>query len=149
MIKLVDLIKENTRGRNRLKSISFVTSLVPLLIAAAQNKYDSWDQNDDGEDVELGGGGICQDIAEAIGSVLINKGVECVTVYATMGDQHVYCVAKLKEGVYEVDISPYRYERGGGYTWKKIPNVSFSEKDLIINRLDSNPNSFNQYTDKY
>lgn len=149
MIKLVDLIKENTRGRNRLKSISFVTSLVPLLIAAAQNEYDSWDQNEDGEDPELGFGGICQNIAEAICSVLNDKGVECATVSATMGEQHVYCVAKLKEGVYEVDIYPYRYERGGGYTWRKIPNVSFSVNDLMIHRLHADPNSFNQYTDDY
>ena len=149
MIKLVDLIKENTRGRNRLKSISFVTSLVPLLIAAAQNKYDSWDQNDDGEDVELGGGGICQDIADAICSVLIDKGVECATVSATIGEQHVYCVAKLKEGVYEVDISPYTYESGGGYRWRKISNVSFSENDLMIHRLHADPNSFNQFTNEY
>lgn len=117
------------------------------LIKAAQKEYDEWEQNEEGYCDYLGYGGICQDIAEAMANVLSENGIECSTVSQQIGEQHVYVIAKTEDGVYEVDISPYTYESGGGYCWKKIPNVVFDQSDIIINRLSPDPEDFEQYVD--
>lgn len=117
------------------------------LIQAAQKVYDEWEQNEEGYCDYLGYGGICQDIAEAMANVLSENGIECSTVSQQIGEQHVYVIAKIEDGVYEVDISPYTYESGGGYCWKKIPNVVFDQSDIIIKRLSPDPEDFEQYLD--
>jgi len=33
-----------------------------------------------------------------------------------------------------VDIPPYTYETGGGYNWKKIPDVTFDASDIVFYR---------------
>lgn len=114
---------------------------------AAQKVYDDWEQNEEGYCDELGYGGICQDIADAICNVLINNNIECTPVPEEIGEQHVYTVAKLDDGIYVVDISPYTYETGGGYCWKKIPDVIFDENDIIINKLSADPEDFQNYID--
>ena len=43
---------------------SELNHLRPELASAAQSVYDEWEQDEDGNDEMLGGGGICQDIAE-------------------------------------------------------------------------------------
>lgn len=130
-------------------------NLKQSLAEAAQKAYDEWEQDEKGFDEMLGTGGICQDIAEYMTNVLSGYGIECSTVSQQSGEQHVYVVAKIEEdsdileqeGVYIFDISPYTYETGGGYNWKKIPDVKFDESDIIINRLDFDPNSFETYLD--
>lgn len=117
------------------------------LVKAAQKVYDEWEQNEEGYCDYLGYGGICQDIAEAMAEVLLNNNIECSTVSQQVGEQHVYVIAKIEDGVYEVDISPYTYESGGGYCWKKIPDVVFDESDIIIKRLSPDPEDFEQYVD--
>lgn len=114
---------------------------------AAQKVYDEWEQDEDGHCDWLGYGGICQDIAEAICDVLLEHDYECSSVSATIGEQHVYTIVKTDDGVYEVDISPYTYETGGGYCWKKIPNVIFDENDIIISRLSSDPEEYEMFID--
>jgi len=121
-------------------------SLSPELATAAQKVYDDWDQSDPEND-DLGGGGICQDIAEVMASKLNEFGIEAQTVSAQIGEQHVWVVAKLADGVYNVDIYPSAYERGGGYSWTKIPGVKFGAEYISISRLDPDPNSFSQYTE--
>jgi hypothetical protein len=113
-----------------------IKQLVPKLIEAAQKVYDEWEQNEEGEDPELGYGGICQDIADEMAGVLNENGVEAGTVSATAGDQHVWVIAKLADGVYDIDIPPYLYESGSGYTWKKRPNVKFTKEMLAIGPND-------------
>ena len=95
-----------------LKTVKQLNALVPELIRVSQAVYDSWAQDDDGMDVELGAGGICQDIASEICGVLSSNGFDCTTFSQPIGDQHVYTVVKLKDGVYEVDIPPGVYETG-------------------------------------
>ena len=48
--------------------------LKPLFVQAAQKEYDDWAQDEDGMDEVLGTGGICQDIAEKIASILSQHG---------------------------------------------------------------------------
>ena len=132
-----------------LKTLAELETLLPKIVEVSQTVYDSWAQNEDGMDEELGCGGICQDIAGAICGLLSESGFECTTVSQEIGEQHVYTIVKLEDGVYEVDIPPYVYESGGGYNWRKIPNVSFNSNHVIINRIDGDPDSFDNYTGDY
>jgi len=36
---------------------------------------------------------------------------------------------KSKE-VYRIGLSPYEYEEGGGYTWKKLPDVKLNPDSI-------------------
>ena len=117
-------------------------TVVPRIVAAAQKEYDDWDEaNVD----EYAGGGICHFIAEKIVEELDAAGIEAESVSSNF-EQHVYAVAKLKDGVYIVDLPYQAYERGGGFSWTKIPGVTFSADDVIVHRIDSDPKQFNQYT---
>ena len=108
------------------------------LAAAAQEAYDQWSQDENGEDPTLGGGGICQDIAEAMAGVISSAGIDCNTLEAQVGDQHVWAMAWDENEGLHVDISPYKYERGSGYSWKKVPGVVFSGDDIEIYPADTN-----------
>ncbi len=105
-----------------LKSISDIERLTPVFAEKAQKIYDEWDE----EDIDTyAGGGICHLIADEMTEVMWNNGIENQT-YSSDSEQHVYCIALVKEGVYAVDIHYSLYERGGGYSWKKLPEVEFS-----------------------
>lgn len=120
-------------------------ALAPNLVAAAQAQYDAWDE----EDVDTyAGGGICHLIAERFCSVLDEAGIVCTTMSSTV-EQHVYVVAQLPEGVYEVDLPWRHYEVGGGFSWKKLPGVQFGPEHLRFFRLDRNPENFEMYCEEY
>lgn len=125
-----------------------IRALSAELANAAQRVYDGWDQDEDGEDPMLGSGGICQDVAAAMCDVLTDAGVECQTVSQVSGEQHVYVVARTDSGVYVVDIPPGVYEEGGGYNWRKIPDVEFAPSDVVIRRLSPDPDDYHQYLDE-
>ena len=140
------IIKESIREYlNETSKTNILLSLKPKLALAAQKVYDSWEQNEEGYCDWLGEGGICQDVADAMADVLTYNNIECTTVSQTVGEQHVYVIAKTEDGIYDVDIPPHVYETGGGYCWKKIQDVKFSEKDVVIKRLSSDPNDFEDY----
>lgn len=120
-------------------------SLKSKLAHSAQKVYDEWEQDENGYCDILGEGGICQDIADAMADVLSNNGIECSTVSQSSGEQHVYVVARTEDGVYKVDIPPYLYETGGGYNWKKIPDVEFDERYIVIDGLTSDPDEYYDY----
>lgn len=115
------------------------------LAAAAQAVYDEWSQDAEGNDEEYGGGGICHDIADAMVGVLDRHGVESQSVSQSIGEVHIYVIAKVREGVYSVDIPPSTYERGSAYTWTKIEGVKFNANDIDIGRVDPDPNKFDDY----
>ena len=140
MIKLKSLLLQE----NSLKRINDIKLLIPKLVIKAQEKYDEWSQDDDGMDDMLGSGGICQEIADGFSDVFNSNGIDATTVSAEIGEQHVWTIIKLDDGVYEVDIPPSVYETGGGYSWKKRPNVRFDSSDIIINRLSADPNKFDE-----
>lgn len=108
-------------------------ALRPQMAAAAQQVYDNWDQSDEYD--EYNGGGICQDIAEAIADVIHQQfpgEVDAGTVSAACGEQHVWCILAVGDEGYEIDIPYSMYERGGGYTWEKIQGVQFKPNDIVI-----------------
>lgn len=129
----------------QLISSKDVARLRPQIAAVAQQVYDAWEQDEEGMDEELGEGGICQDIADAVCGLLDENGIECGAVSNSVGDQHVWAIAKLSDGVFIVDINPSVYEVGGGYSWRKRNDVVFDASDVIIESIDSNPDSFEQY----
>lgn len=107
-------------------------------VIGAQKSYDEWQQDDEGYDEMLGHGGICQEIADEICDVCNRNDIDCITQDAQVGEQHVWAVAydDNKKEAFEIDISPYVYESGSGYNWKKIPNVKFDVNDIHISEVD-------------
>jgi hypothetical protein len=136
----------NYLSANRLYSKADILRLRPELAKAAQKIYDEWD---DDKSEELSGGGICHEIADEIAITLNQHGIESGTVSASVGDQHVYAIAKVKEGVFEVDISPNVYERGSGYSWKKVPDVTFDANDISVSMIHNDPNKFEECINEY
>jgi hypothetical protein len=128
-----------------LPASSEIKKLRPQLAAVGQAVYDEWEQ---GEDDELNGGGICHLIAEKMSYIIGDAGVPVWTV-SSSHEQHVYCVAQCSDGVFEVDIPWSLYERGGGFTWYKLPNIRFDEHYVVVSRLDGNPGRIGQYVDDY
>jgi hypothetical protein len=131
----------------RLNSIKEVESIKKELAASGQAVYDDWIQDENGNHVELGSGGICHLIADAMIDVLYNHGINRVQTVSSTHEQHVYLVGQFREGIYMIDIHWSNYETGGGFTWKKIPDVIFDENYITIYKLDSNPRNIKPYTD--
>ena len=111
-------------------------NLRPQMAAAAQQVYDAWEQ---GENDEYNGGGICQDIAEAISDVIYSQfpgEFDAGTVNAQCGEQHVWVMMAVRNEGFEIDVPYSLYERGGGYTWEKIQGVKFDPSDIMIAPID-------------
>ena len=152
MIKLKDILKEIEDEAefdiSSLNSVSEITDVVKdEMVKVAQERYDAWKQNHNGQNDELGSGGICHLIADDLIGVLYRHKIENVQSVCSNYEQHVYVVGQFKEGIYEIDIPYDVYETGGGYTWKKIPDVQFSRNDIVISRLSSDPSEYNNYVD--
>ena len=129
-----------------LISIKEIEKLIPKFVQKAQEVYDSWQQNDEGYDEELGVGGICHIIAENFVDILNeNFNLPATTVHQEIGENHVYVIFAAEEGVFSLDIHPYVYESGGGYNWRKIPNVKFDSNHVEIHKIEGNPNAWANY----
>lgn len=102
-----------------------LVTLAPEFAQVAQREYDSWQQDADGMDDELGTGGICDKIAEAIGEILAENGFDVVPG-GQEGDDHSFYIALSEGRAFSVDIPYWIYETGGGYVWKKKKGVVFS-----------------------
>ena len=107
-------------------------SLRGAMAAAAQEVYDGW--AGDGDDPTYGGGGICDAIANEIGNVLAGAGINQVDG-GQDGDDHAFLIAYDDSSAYVVDIHPSVYERGSGYSWTKIPGVTFDGGDITIHKI--------------
>lgn len=129
-------------------SVNTLNPLLPRLAAAAQGVYDAWAQDDEGFDDEYGGGGICHDIAEAMCQVLGSANIDSFSYHSTVGENHVWVIAKFREGVYSIDIPPSEYETGGGYTWKKIQGVRFTPQSIYVSQVSADPAEFDQYSEQ-
>lgn len=113
------------------------------LAKIAQKVYDNWDEED--RDT-YAGGGICHLIADAISDYLNWHGIETQTVSSNF-EQHVYCVSKVQDGIFTVDIHWSTYEKGGGFNWTKIPNITFGPSDIAFYRLSPDWRDWGQYTE--
>ncbi len=108
------------------------------MAAAAQKVYDDWAQDEEGNDFEYGCGGICDNIAEAIGDVASSKtGANATTQNSEgMGENHTWAIVWDDDEAYEVDIAPGNYETGGGYAWKKRLGVEFTAGIVGMGLID-------------
>lgn len=105
--------------------------LRPEIAKAAQAVYDQWETDDEELDPVVGGGGICDEIAQAIGEVLLLHDID-YTDGGHDGDDHAYLIAYDNESAYVVDIAPQNYESGGGMVWTKIPNITFTPEMVEV-----------------
>lgn len=127
-----------TAQQNNL--LSQIIAIKPQLAAAAQQVYSEWEQDEEGFDEMLGTGGICQDIAEAMVDVIYQNIPDAevrIVDNNGVGEQHVWLVAYRNYGNDQfegcsVDIHPSVYETGGGYSWRKIPDVVFDVNDVSV-----------------
>lgn len=112
-------------------------ALRPQMAAAAQKIYDEWEQGEDD-----GGGGICDEIEHEISGIIASNVESEVIQGGQDGDDHAWTIAYLGKEVYGIDIAPMLYERGGGYSWTKVPGVTFDADDVEIFPLDLDPSEF-------
>jgi hypothetical protein len=132
----------------------FLTKLQALtseFVEAAQRIYDDWDENPD----VYAGGGICHLIADAFVEIIYKHYPNYTASTFTRDDiQHVETIVYNmdSDSLYDedlddetdietvmIDLSPYIYEQGGGFSWTKIPEVEFDNTDITFYRT---------YTDK-
>lgn len=120
-------------------------------VKAAQAVYNQWQQDETGYcDIQGHSGGICHTIADGIVEILYDAGYEYVTTFnSQIGENHVWTMVATADGVYEVDIPPSAYETGGGYTWKKIPDVTFEPSDIVISRISPDPSDIKNYLEDF
>jgi hypothetical protein len=127
-----DTLLENYYGRPRETELyRKLFELRPYFAQVAQQVYDSWQPDPVEGDPEIGAGGICDQISEAINEVLAAADID-TTSGGQDGDDHAYIIAYDDNEAYAVDIPFSLYETGGGYNWTKIENVSFTEDDIQI-----------------
>lgn len=136
-------------GRSKVSSQN-ISAWKPAMCQFAQQVYDEWDQSDEENgDWQVGFGGICDLIAEKICDVLGTAGVDCVSHnWGDSGENHTSVIANLADGVFEVDIPFHVYETGGGYSWKKIPDVVFDPRDVVISQIER-PLSDEEFVQRY
>lgn len=121
-------------------------SLTSQYVAAAQQIYDEWDENPD----EYFNGGICHLIADAFVEIISNNFPYYTATTITRDDiQHVETIVykidpdSLYDEVIDdetdietvmIDLNPYIYENGGGFSWTKIFDVEFDNNDITFYR---------------
>jgi len=130
------MIPTPTVEYGRIPSSRDVMAMTEELAAAARKVHSEWEQDIEGFDEELGMGGICQDVADAMIGVLCSAGVEnAIPFHGTVGENHVWVVALLSDGVYSIDIPPHVYETGSGYVWRKRHDAVIGAGDVTIDRI--------------
>ena len=138
VLKGYNVIFEN-EDSSLLKQLN---SLKPKFAKAAQHIYDAWDATSDPDygDWQVGFGGICHLIADKMADALSENPNMWATSNSTeyAGSPHVNIIVFNNDNTegYIVDIDPFRYETGGGYNWKKIPDVEFDAEDVFITDID-------------
>lgn len=116
-------------------TIAKLLELAPDLAAAAQSVVDEWEQDENGLDPELGSGGCCGLMADAMGAVLAAAGAESFRIGTDFDGGHEFLVALCEEGVAEVDVPARVYEIGSGYVWRKRQGVTITPEDVVIARV--------------
>ena len=139
-MKAKEFVIENGSAYS-LPSVQRAQALMPRFLKAAQADYDVWDETNTDQ---YAGGGICHIIADSICGVLTEYGIDCTPVSCNY-EQHVYVAAKFAEGVYTIDIPYWIYEAGGGFSWRKLPDVVFEPRDVVFHKVTSDPEEFDNY----
>ena len=126
--------------------LSNLKSLTSEFVESAQKIYDDWDEHPD----VYFGGGICHLIADAFVEIVSNHFPQYTASSFTRDDiQHVETIiynidpdSLYNQDIDEeadietvmIDLNPYIYENGGGFSWTKIPDVEFDNNDISFYR---------------
>lgn len=107
------------------------------LAQAAQLVIDEWSQNEEGFDEDLGNGGICDLVSQAMADVIVGSMADVEIVDGGHdGDDHAWLIVVDANEAVGVDIPPGVYETGGGYSWKKIEDVEIEPTDVVLWSID-------------
>lgn len=106
-------------------------SLRPRLADAAQQIIDAWEVDSEDGDDEYGGGGCCDAIAQEMWGIIAELDVS-IREGGHDGDDHAWLIVWNETEAFGVDIPPDVYERGGGYSWTKIPGAKVRPEDVQI-----------------
>ena len=121
-----------TASENKLEQK--IKHILPKLAKKAQEEYDAWDE----ENVdEYAGGGICHIIADELSDIFSQNDIDSAPITHPF-KQHVYNVAfdtETKTAI-TIDLPDYVYETGGGFSWKKIPDVEITPNDFILDEVN-------------
>ena len=144
------LLRESADGSPSLAQR--IEALKPEIAKIGQKEYDEWAAAESREDFAdvYAGGGICHFIADEVAE-FIDKAIPGVEALAVSSDfeQHVYVVVRSSDSVPEyneddesedessfdmvvVDIHWSVYETGGGFTWKRIPDIEITADDVSV-----------------
>lgn len=123
-------------ARRRASLETQLLALRPALAQAAQEVYDEWRPDEEEGDAELGFGGICDQVANAMSGVITSQIPDAeIEDGGWEGDDHAYLIVNRGAERYAVDIPPGVYERGGGYSWTKIESVTIEADDVIVEKI--------------
>jgi hypothetical protein len=108
-------------------------ALRPKLAEAAQAVVDGWEQDSEGFDEELGTGGACDRVADAMSQVLASNLPEVsVETGGQDGDDHAFLLVSYNGETFSVDIPSSVYETGAGYSWRKVAGASITYDDVLV-----------------
>lgn len=138
-MRFKDYFKESREDNERLKG---------LIAKVAQKEYDTWTPEEEGGDEEWGEGGICHEIADSIVGALSELGIDAISMQASVGENHTFVIALMKDGIYNIDVPPDVYEIGSGYNWTKKPGVVISSSDVIIDLITRDVSKWEEYSNE-
>lgn len=108
-------------------------ALRPQMASAAQAVLDDWTQDEDGYDEELGGGGACDRVSDAMRDVVAEAHPELEFQEGGQdGDDHAFFIAYDTDEAFAVDVHPSVYETGGGYSWRKVDGAEVGAGDVAV-----------------
>lgn len=126
-MKRMRVVAQETSLKDKLEMLR------PQMVEAAQAIYNQWEQDEEGVDIEYGGGGICDQINQAIQGIIVGN-IEDIDVMegGQEGDDHSWTIAYTNREAYGIDIPASVYESGGGYRWTKLEDIAFEPDDVEI-----------------
>jgi len=113
-----------------------LNKLRPALAAAAQKIYDEWAPDEEGIDDELGSGGICDRVVEAMSDEIAQALEVNIAEGGQEGDDHAFLLVDDGTDAFIVDIPAGVYETGSGYRWTKRPDIKIEPGDVLISQID-------------
>lgn len=110
-------------------------ALRPLMAAAAQEVYDQWEQTEEDS------GGLCSEIANALGEVVNSHIPDArITQGGHDGDDHDWIIVFDNYNAFGVDIPYDIYEIDHGmWDYEKINDVVFTPEDVSVTNLGIDP----------
>ncbi len=150
--KIIQKIRDMKLASNPSNLYAELNKLRHQFAQAAQKVVDAWEQDEDGEDLELGSGGPCDLVAQALSSVVGQHIDAEITDGGQDGDDHAFIVVYNNHEAFGVDIPPSIYETGSGYKWLKKPGAKIDSADIDIwkiKRSDIEKQAYDNGIDNY